>query len=209
MRSNTFAQRLFSLTGLVPLATFAVLHVIEQARRVLGEGSGAIEQFAATPVARVLLLWAPLAYHALYGLALVVTRRSIARPQATPTIFDGLLRISGVIALAFVLWHAFELRGSGLVPSRDAVAIANELYATSSATWFGVPFRALAYLVGSTSVAFHLAYGAHLALVGWGLVSSPEGSRRLGLTLAALAVAWLVLAAGTTLKAATGTILPF
>jgi succinate dehydrogenase/fumarate reductase cytochrome b subunit len=209
---STFTQRLFSLTGLVPLAAFALLHVGEQFRAAFG-GPSAMPASGAHPLARVLLFWAPLTFHALYGIRLCFTPiqgpPAAAECAARGRLLAALGRVTGLFALGFVVLHAQGFQGPAPWEPLAGSDAQNELYATLASTRFGLPLVAAGYVSGLMAVAFHLAYGCYTAALRFGLVRSPRAARLVFRAATVTALGWLALGIGTVVKAATGTLLPF
>jgi succinate dehydrogenase/fumarate reductase cytochrome b subunit len=155
------------------------------------------------PVVEVALVYAPLALHAGLGAWLVVTRRALpGRPYSRS--MSGALRLSGVVALAFIAFHAWALRvrGAGADAEEYYSRLSESLsqtawWSSASTEWRGVPFVALFYLVGVAATVFHFAVGL------WGFGASWRGARA-GWACAALGAALLLLGANTVIAFATG-----
>jgi succinate dehydrogenase / fumarate reductase cytochrome b subunit len=120
----------------------------------------------------------PLAIHTIWG----VGRLASSRPNNVRYPFYGnlkyaLQRLTAVGVLLFLgahLWLAF-LRPRTIERHPEAFAdIAQEMH-------FHTP-TLVVYLLGTLGVAYHLANGLLTACMGWGVVSSRAGLRRLELT---------------------------
>ena len=213
MPPNTFAQRLFSLSGLVPLAAFVILHVAEQFRAVFAGTRPALGDLGGSAPARLLLLWAPLAFHALYGLRLcfkpIETFGAGSALVTKSRLLGGIGRVTGLIALVFIVLHARGFSGATPFERLGGADRSNELYATLSSTLFGLPLVAAGYVSGLLAVGFHLAYGCYTAALRFGYARSPSGARRLLQLVTLATLGWLALGIGTVVKTATGTVLPF
>ena len=164
-------SRAFSLSGVVPLGAFVVLHVAINARALHGDAAfaGAVRAVQGLPalaaVIETALVYLPLALHGGLGLWLVATGgRGALRPEPSPysPVLRGWMRATGVLLVAFLAMHVAELRfpgAAGRLGHLDGGELATRLDADLSATWLGVPWRGLAYLVGTAAVTFHLAVG--------------------------------------------------
>jgi succinate dehydrogenase/fumarate reductase cytochrome b subunit (b558 family) len=179
-------RRLFSLSGVIPLGAFVVFHVVDLCR-----SWGGPSDFVATPgyyshtrlAAEALLLGVPLGFHALYGLRLSLTSRVNAGsyPYAF-TWAHALQRVSGVVAIFFVLWHTWQTRVRVLLGQRAPQDFYTDLAGTLSSTGiFGIPFAALGYLLGVAAVTYHLANGVAGFAASFGLVRSAKSHRKLSL----------------------------
>jgi succinate dehydrogenase/fumarate reductase cytochrome b subunit (b558 family) len=175
-RRALLARRLFSLSGVVPLGLFLVLHVAINSRALRGDAAFARaiavwHGIPALPIVESLFVFAPLILHGVVGLWLVATRRALVPSAPYPRGVRLAMRITGVVAVAFVALHLPELRFRQLGARVDGGALATLLASDLSSTWHGVPLRGVAYLVGTGCVVFHFAAGL------WGFVATTERGR--------------------------------
>jgi succinate dehydrogenase / fumarate reductase cytochrome b subunit len=176
---RTLAARAFSLSGVVPLGVFLVLHVALNARALGGElpfarAVGWMERVPLLPVVEGVLVFLPLAVHAGYGMALVVTRQSFAEPSPYPRAVRIAMHATGVLVLAFLAMHLPELRFRlpGVRPA--AGQLLTFLGEDLSSMRAGLPWRGALYLLGSACATFHFVVGL------WGYFAASErgGSER-------------------------------
>jgi succinate dehydrogenase/fumarate reductase cytochrome b subunit len=156
---RTFALAL-EVTGVVPLAGFALLHVASYGRALFG----ATELGARAPVAvwvvgaEALAVWLPLGLHALCGY-FVWRRRRHDEPAAGESAWLTLHRLSGVVLVPFLVDHFVRFRLPILTgdryPAESVVALAREL----STTVAGFPLLAAEHALGMLALSFHLGYG--------------------------------------------------
>lgn len=115
-----------------------------------------------------------------------------------------LQRISGFVALAFVIWHFVGVR----LPMFRGVTeadVAVELTATLSSTGpLGLPWAALGHLLGLAAVVYHLFNGIHGFCFTWGIVTSRDAGRRVSRVLTLSGVFVYALAAAIVVYFATG-----
>ncbi len=188
------ARRLLSLTGIVPLGAFLLVHLVVQARAVRGEAAydAAVRALSRLPLAGLLeaiFVWPPLVAHAAIGLALVVTRRPLAEPSPYPRGVGLAMRATGIVALAFLAMHVPELRLRAVAGESRGAELLSIMAWDLSSVRGGVPWRALGYMLGTAAVTFHFAAGL------WGaFVRSPRGA---GATTRR-AAAWAATALGAT-----------
>jgi len=163
-------RRLFSLTGVVPLGAFLLLHLAVNARALRGDAEfaravDALGRLPALPLLEATFVFAPLLLHGLLGLWLAVTRTPLAEPGPYPPAVRVAMRATGALALAFLAMHLAEFRfrtpGERLGGTELGTLVAADL----SSTWGGVPWRGVAYLTGTGCVVFHFATGA------WGFLA--------------------------------------
>jgi succinate dehydrogenase / fumarate reductase cytochrome b subunit len=168
------ANRLFSLSGVVPLGAFLVVHVIANARALRGDAAflaatRAFERVPALPIVEALFVFAPLLFHGAVGAWLVATRRQREPAVPYPSAVRTAMRVTGVVAIAFLAMHLPELRfrHPGVRPGGGEVLTV--LVSDLSSTWYGVPWRGVVYLTASGCVAFHFAAGL------WGYFVTARG----------------------------------
>jgi succinate dehydrogenase / fumarate reductase cytochrome b subunit len=169
--AGNLAERLFSLTGVVPLGAFLVVHVVANARALRGEEAfvSTVRTFGRIPalaLVEALFVYLPLAVHALLGLRMIVARRPMSRPRPYPRGVFFAMRVTGVLVLAFLAMHLPELRfrTPGVRPGGPELLTA--LTSDLSSTSHGVPWRSVLYLAAGGCVAFHFAAGL------WGYLAS-------------------------------------
>jgi succinate dehydrogenase/fumarate reductase cytochrome b subunit len=141
-----------------------VLHVVINARAVRGEQAFArsadlLARIPALPLVELLFVLLPLVLHAGVGLWLVASRQPLAEPSPYPASLAAAMRVTGLVALAFLAMHLPELRFRGLVRSPSGGELATRLAEDLSSTWHGLPWRGAAYLLASACVVFHFAVG--------------------------------------------------
>src|SRR5271155_4920438 len=110
-------RRLHSLTGLVPIGAFLFFHIFENSYVTHGgdawwKESEFTRNLPFQVIVEALLLWIPISYHAAYGVVITMS----ADPNVSEYSFERnlpytLQRITGILALAFILFHFFTTRG--------------------------------------------------------------------------------------------------
>jgi succinate dehydrogenase/fumarate reductase cytochrome b subunit (b558 family) len=209
----SFWRRLHSLTGTLPIGAFLLVHLWTNSRALAGARAyddGA--SFAgATPFflfLEVVTVHVPLAYHACYGLAVVVEGGTRASPESknSARVLD---RTSSLAAFAFIVYHLFQFR----IPVALGTMRRGDLFPAlcdtlSSTTYLGIPLAASLYLVGLAATSYHFAYGLARLPSTWG-IRIPErlGRWTWGASVTVGVIAFL-LGAGTVLYFATGSKLP-
>lgn len=194
-RRSARLRRAFTFSGVFPLGAFLVVHLVTNLRALDGDAAflRAVRVFDRIPLLGLLeglLVCAPLLFHAGFGLWLVVRREPLRTPSPYPPTLGVAVRVTGVLAVAFLAMHLPELRFREPAVRPGGAALLAMLDAHLSSMSHGVPWRAVAYLVGSGCVCFHFAAGL------WGLFAgTPRGQvvrtrRRAG---------WWAIAVGATL----------
>jgi succinate dehydrogenase / fumarate reductase cytochrome b subunit len=148
LRAELRARRVLSFTGVAPLGAYFLAHLASTATS-LGGAARFERIFLSSRAMQIFLAAAvlgPLAFHAVYGAILSV--RKVRLPAATW--MPRLRRVAALTTLAFLAWHLMATR-------ERPVSLYDVLTAELSSTTFGVPLRALAYLVGIAATSFHFA----------------------------------------------------
>lgn len=210
-RHDFLWRRLHSLSGIIPLGVFLVFHLATNAsvldspetfqRRV--DAIHGLGRFL-VPV-EILLIFVPIAFHAIVGLLLLRESRSNVMRYGYLANWRYLLqRITGVVAVVYIAYHVWHMHwlgrplGGGLFDPHEA---AGSAAAAMQQAYWGIPAAAL-YIVGNLCVVYHFANGIWTALITWGITIGPRAQRvsgyvctAIGLLLATASVAsvgWLV-----------------
>jgi succinate dehydrogenase/fumarate reductase cytochrome b subunit len=150
-------DRAFELTSVVPLGAFVVIHFIDYGRVLFGASEIGARRHPAllVVVAEALLVWLPLAGHAVWSFFVMRRRRATEASSAALVAH----RIAGVVVGVFLVDHFVRFRLPILLgrvhPGDSIVRLAAEL----SSTRAGVPWVAALHLVGTLALAFHLTMG--------------------------------------------------
>lgn len=207
-------RRLHSLTGVVPAGVFVALHLWSNFHALQGQrayrnaawGTGSA-YFVAV---EILGLYVPLAFHASYGLALLVRNR-VADSSDSPRrrSAKAVDRVSSVALSLFIIYHVFEFR----IPVALGNARPTDFFPTlcdrlSSTTSLGIPLVASIYLLGVAAASYHFAHGLSHLCSSWGIPLTERASRlTVGLSVAA-GLGLFLLGASTVLYFATGSPMP-
>ena len=158
--------------GVLPLGAFLFEHLYVATSALRGEEAfassvAAVQSVPAFRVLGIVFIWIPLALHAAYGLYIIVRRKPHGPAYLYSTRVRVLMRVTAVIALAFILFHAALLR-----PASASGSLYTELAARLSTTTASIPLIALFYMLGITATVFHFAAGTWGAFVTWGWLPS-------------------------------------
>jgi succinate dehydrogenase / fumarate reductase, cytochrome b subunit len=177
---------MFTWMGVLPLGGFLIVHLAINAFALRGAGRfatvlGAVHRVPGLGVLEACFILLPLAVHGAMGVWLVATQRPLATPRPYSPNMRVAMRIAGIGVLAFLAMHLPEFRWRDAGERLGGSATADLLAADLSWTWQGLPWRALAYLVGAGCAAFHFGVGF------WGLFagsSQGQSSSRARVTAA-------------------------
>ncbi len=196
-------RRLHSLSGLVPVGVFLVMHLATNAS-VLAPGPAG-EQFQKSveriqalgpllvPV-EIVGIFLPLLFHTILGFQIILT----SKPNTQYYRHGGnirytLQRATGVIAFFFILYHLWQMHwlGGGLGGGNFRVhdeaggpAAALSAAGAIQSAWWVAPV----YAVGILATVFHLANGIWTSLITWGITIRPRAQQVAGYFCAAFGV---------------------
>ena len=182
-RHQFLIYRLFSLSGLIPVGAFLVVHLLTNAS-VLG-GAAAFQSRVdmihslgplLIPV-EFLFIFLPMAFHAAVGFAIIAG----GLPNVGSYTYVGnvrytLQRATGMIAFAFIIFHVVQLHWMGAPLGGGRF---DPHHATSSAAVAVAPLGvSLLYAIGVLAAVYHLANGLWTLGITWGLWTSPAAMQR-------------------------------
>jgi succinate dehydrogenase / fumarate reductase, cytochrome b subunit len=199
------ARRLHSLTGVLPLGVFLVVHLYENYQAVGPGGearfNGVVEHLQTNPAIiwiEIFGLGLPLLYHAFYGIFIAGEARYNARRYSYGANWRFLFqRVSGVLLIAFLAYHIWmtrlqpEVSPQSFEQTQGLVTYAY-MHGYLTESHFGIPIWAL-YVVGILSACFHFANGLWGFLIHWGITTGPRAQKMSVYACAALGVLVAVL----------------
>jgi succinate dehydrogenase / fumarate reductase cytochrome b subunit len=178
-------RRLHSLSGLVPIGAFVLVHLFTNAYSWRPEAFNEhVKALNETPLVNFIEYFgiiAPIAFHAILGTWMAI-RMDVNQPQYSNfrNWMYFLQRVSGVVVLAFIVFHLIHFRFMHEGDFKHVEAAkpvswwqhANGTYnpymtiqSGLKSKGFIVPF----YLLGIVATAFHLANGVWSFCVTWGI----------------------------------------
>jgi succinate dehydrogenase / fumarate reductase, cytochrome b subunit len=173
-------RRLHSLSGIVPVGAFLFEHIlISNATAISGPAAYArqVRFLASLPLVPILELfgiWLPILFHALYGFYIWYRGEvNVGDYPWTGNWMYTAQRWTGAIAFAYILWHTWTMRFSGI-----------DLHQYPGASFGKVqaevlhPGLFIFYVVGLVCASWHFAYGIWLFAAKWGIVSGDKARRR-------------------------------
>jgi succinate dehydrogenase/fumarate reductase cytochrome b subunit (b558 family) len=203
-------RKVHSLTGVVPVGVFFVLHLWTNAKAVQGQASfdaavSDINHLPYLPLIEVVGIFLPLAFHALYGIKLAFeSRPNVAHYGFTRNWMYTLQRVTGIVTFAFIIYHLGEFRVPKLMGTMTPDAFYPTLLSRLSTTVVGIPFVALGYLAGVAAASWHFANGLWGFCFSWGLTVSRRSQRLSAGVFGVVGVAIFLLGANSTIYFATG-----
>lgn len=192
--SSFFWHKWHAVSGLLLLGGFLLEHLISNFEALGGPAAyvAQVRLLNNLPLVRLLewgLILAPLGFHALYGLAIVVrgSLTVVDYPWAGNRLYVA-QRVSGLVALVYIAQHLVQLRFTGISLATHPEASFHKVQLA-----IGSPAMVAVYFVGLTAVCFHFAYGGWLFAAKWGIAPGQRARRRVGLVVALLGLGLFVL----------------
>jgi succinate dehydrogenase/fumarate reductase cytochrome b subunit (b558 family) len=204
-RRHFALRRLHSLSGVVPVGAFLIVHLWTNSKAMLGPASfgHAVEEINSLPfllAVEVLGIFAPLAFHAIYGVVLAFqSSNNVGAYGYNRNWMYVLQRVTGILAFLFIIIHLKDFRVAKALGVMQYQGFFGELGNLLAVRW-----RALVYLLGTTAAVFHFANGLRTFLWSWGLTVSERSQRLATRSVTVLGVALWLLGANTILFFATG-----
>jgi len=190
-------RKLHSLSGIVPLGLFFVEHMVSNFAAVGANGevefNATVKFLRGLPFVVFLEFFGiilPLFFHGILGMWIAFEGRVNVGRYSTPRNWAYVLqRVSGVIALVFVVFHLLHFRFASFGKPFEDVAFQAVHDRLSNPVWL------VAYVIGVAATAFHLGNGVPLFCNSWGLTITPRS--RSVMTRVGAAVGIVLFAMGT------------
>jgi succinate dehydrogenase / fumarate reductase cytochrome b subunit len=197
-RHQFVIYRLFSLSGLIPVGAFLVVHLLTNASVLAGPGSfqSRVDLIHSLGPLLVPIEWAfiflPMLFHATVGFIIIANGMpNVGSYPYVSNVRYTLQRATGMIAFAFIVWHVLQLHWLGTPFGGGKF---DPHHASSSAAAALQPMIvAILYAIGILSTVFHFANGLWTLGITWGLWTSPAAMRR---------ASWISVAVGVLLGGA-------
>lgn len=172
-------RRVHSLLGLVPIGLFLTFHMFlnlsarggaEQYDRIIN----AMRNFPGIFIVELLVIFIPIALHAIYGTWVVYTGQSnILRYKYARNWFYIIQRISGLYTVVFIIVHVYLLRFG------EANFAALQQFVSH-------PLGLIFYALGVLFAIFHFVNGLWAFAITWGITVGPHSQKMWLYTLVAV-----------------------
>jgi succinate dehydrogenase / fumarate reductase, cytochrome b subunit len=177
-------RRLHSLTGLLPVGAFLVVHLLtnvavldnsyqQRVDLIHSLGPNTLE------IVEWTLIFLPLLFHAIVGLFIVAQGKGNLSTYAyRENLRYSLQRWTGVIAFAFIAWHVFQTRGwinnewwleHVTRHLGGGVFVATQATSSMAKAMQLAPWVAPVYAIGILSAVYHFANGLWTMGITWGV----------------------------------------
>lgn len=182
-RHQFLIYRLFSLSGLIPVGAFLVVHLLTNASVLSGAGAfqSRVDMIHSLGPLLVPIEWLfiflPMLFHATVGF--VIIANGLPNVGSYPYVGNlryTLQRATGMIAFVFIVGHIIHLHWMGEPLGGGKF---DPHAATSSAAEAIYPLlTTILYAIGVLCAVFHLANGLWTLGITWGIWTSPAAMRR-------------------------------
>lgn len=191
-RNDFLIRRLHSLSGLIPVGAYMVVHLLTNASINNSVATFQNAVFGIHSLGKVLwivewvFIFLPLLFHAIFGV--VIVRGGLPNHNSyryTNNFRYTLQRATGMIAFVFIMWHVFHMHGwfhfDAWADFAKSVGGAqfrpyNAASTTAEALQSSIIVQIL-YAIGVLSCVFHLANGIWTMGITWGLWVTPASQR--------------------------------
>lgn len=204
-------RRLYSLSGVVPLGAYVLIHIwvtasIGSSLALYDRQVGFLHGGVLLGLLEIVLVLVPLAYHAVYG---IIRSLQPHEAHAASHGYDNdlmltLQRASGIAVLVFVVLHVWEFRGHTWTGGLPVGSYSTKLVEDLSSTTWGIPWIALGYLAGIAATLFHLVSGMSSFCRTWGYATSPGALRRARVVFRATGILFFLISSVLVVQLATG-----
>jgi succinate dehydrogenase / fumarate reductase cytochrome b subunit len=201
MARNHFAlRRVHSLLGIIPVGVFLIEHLLTNSLAWFGpekfnEQVHWLHELHYLIWLEVLFIFLPLAFHGIYGVAIVLTARNNATqyPYLDNWRFT-LQRWTGVITMLFIIVHLGHFRfahwfgGEHYVGHADPFGVTQRGFQAipPGIAWFPI------YLIGTLAAVYHFCNGLVTFCITWGITIGVESRKRLSFAAAGLGAVLMI-----------------
>ncbi len=222
-RHHFLLRRLQSLTGIVPIGVFLIMHLTTNSTIAWGgansraHGDGWVDRAVSTFQHEVsfindmpllllieITLWVSIAFHAIFGFMYVLSSSNNMTSYKYGGNFRYVLqRWTGMLGIFFIFYHIATLRWgwSWAIPGQTEWSheFASSTFAaaiqgsTEGYTGLGL-LVSVFYFLGVSALVFHFANGLWTAGITWGLTVSRGSQKRWGYVCAGLGAGLMAMA---------------
>ena len=210
-RHDFIIRRLHSLSGLIPVGAFMVVHLLVNASVLESPGTFQKNVYqihslgSLLPVVEWVFIFIPILFHAIVGMVIVVGGMPNSNQyRYGPNYRYTMQRATGMIAFAFIVIHVFHMHGwfhadvwleNVVRPLGGA-----QFKPYNAASTAGLALQNLAmlivYAIGVLACVYHLANGLWTMGITWGLWTSPRAQARASTVCSMLGVLLTVVSMG-------------
>jgi succinate dehydrogenase / fumarate reductase, cytochrome b subunit len=192
-RHEFLIRRLHSLSGLIPVGAYMVVHLVTNATVLNGPGAfqGNVYKIHSLgrflPAVEWMFIFIPILFHAIVGIWIVagMNPNTSHYPYAANRRYT-MQRITGMIAFFFIMWHVFQMHGwfhfEGWITDVAHPYGGAQFRPFNAASTAGRALQSgivlVLYIIGVLSCVYHLANGIWTMGITWGVWTSPVAQVR-------------------------------
>jgi len=192
-RHEFLIRRLHSLTGLVPVGAYMVVHLLTNASVLDNPGKFQQQVYlihslgAALPLVEWTFIFLPIIFHGVVGLFITAEMLpNNATYNYTSNFRYTMQRVTGLIAFAFIAWHVFHMHGwfhwEWWATNVSGPLGGGKFRPYNAASTAGMalqsPLAMVIYVIGVLASVYHLANGVWTMGITWGWWTTPAAMRR-------------------------------
>jgi len=183
------AKRIHSFVGIVPLGIYLILHLSRNMSTLAGPEAfdAAVRASWARPINyvwTVLLVYLPLAYHAIYGMMLTVRgeKTNFFKYPNFENLRYVFQRLSALGLLGFLFAHIFLTRvhvSAGWLASPDVNPDGQVTFGYfATHMWDLTKGTVFVYLLGILATVYHLSNGLSTFCISWGITTGANAMKK-------------------------------
>ena len=199
-RDSFVLHKLHSLSGVLPIGLFMIFHLVANSYSLRGETefNTVVKVIGYTPFVlfvEIAVIFLPIIFHAVYGLFITAEMQgpggNIAHYAYGRNWLYWLQRVTGIIALLYILYHVWSTTGhrwgyefgGGREGHEQGYRVVSYMAMAYRFAGFGY---LLCYIVGIAAAAFHLGNGIFNFCIRWGIAIGKEAQKVVA------AIGWLI-----------------
>jgi succinate dehydrogenase / fumarate reductase cytochrome b subunit len=183
-RNHFLLRRLHSLTGIVPVGGFLLMHLYENAKSLQGpeafnEAVKFINSLPAVLFLEIFFIFLPLYFHAIYGVYIAMDAKHNVKEYGYGRNWAFFWqRVTGLITLFFVTYHIWHFRFQKVLGAYETgTAIPGLIDYHVVARAFQSNLVLAVYIIGVVAAAYHLCNGIYTFLITWGITVGPRSQK--------------------------------
>lgn len=178
-------HKLHSLSGVFPIGFFLIFHLVINSYALRGEvefntAARAISYLPFIQILEWALIFIPILFHSIYGFMITAEMRANTGTYQYGRNWLYLWqRISGVVALAYILYHVIDTWGMKTAYTvSGGTELGHQAISYAAMAWrFSDWWYTAIYVIGISMAAFHLGNGLFNFAIRWGIAIGKEAQR--------------------------------
>jgi len=204
-KHNFLFRRLHSLSGIVPVGLFVMMHLFTNFQMMVGDYQHEVEFIHSLPALLIIewVLWLSIGFHSVLGVIYAATGRpNVKQYKYADNWRYTAQRVTGYLAVIFIFLHVATLRWRWdffgwftpfFVAGPDGQPLSMATTAAALQASVGV---LVLYIIGVASVIYHWSNGLWTAAISWGVTVSVASQKRWGVVCALIGLSLTVFSVG-------------